>query len=150
LKRILLVSDVKGWGGWVRAEYIKKYLSDEFYFDIVDGWEFNEWEKSGDQREDYDLYYFLFHTMLQKKTAQRLLVNGGANVITIVTGYPTLKPCFSKTSLDPRFMFNKLARGCRAIGSNNLKSLEDLEEVWNSETFYAPRGVDPEIFYPLV
>ena len=149
-KRILLVSDVKGWGGWVRAEYIKKYLSDEFYFDIIDAGEFNEWVRRVDT-EPFDLYYFLFHTMLQKKTTQRLLNKDESNVITIVTGYPTLKPCFhrggSRESAKNKFL--QLSKKCRAIGSNNIKSLEDLKGIYGGETFYAPRGVDEKIFFPM-
>ena len=47
-KRILLVCDVKGWGGWERAENIKRYLSDEFDFDMMDSSEFKKWEEESD------------------------------------------------------------------------------------------------------
>ena len=34
--RVLMVSDVKGWGAWTRGRYIKNTLSDEFDFDLID------------------------------------------------------------------------------------------------------------------
>jgi len=49
MKRILLVTDVFGWGGHVRAEYIKKHLSDEFHFDIIDGEGFQKYSKFTDK-----------------------------------------------------------------------------------------------------
>jgi glycosyltransferase involved in cell wall biosynthesis len=179
-KRILLVTDVKGWGGWVRGMYIKRYLY-EYDIRLMDAREFNDWElhvNSGyfsdkdlqDFRSKrfnfkkyynfdafrrfvekqyprpYDLHYFLFHTMLQKKSTQRLL-NNGAKAMTIVTGFPTLKPCFGR--VRPKDKFLHLARKCSAIGANNIKSLNDLKTIWQKKTFYAPRGVDPDIFYPM-
>ena len=47
-KRILLVTDVYNWGGHVRAEYIKKHLSDEYNFDIMDGEEFSQYTLGND------------------------------------------------------------------------------------------------------
>ena len=188
-KKILLISDVKGWGGWVRAEYIKKNLSDEFDFDIIDGMEFNEWEKKTNKsyfsksdikkyvqhskekeffdfddfqrflrhskirsEREYDLYYFLFHTMLVKKDVKRFH-NSHHKAITIVTGYPTIKECFygnrkNNTEEIAKTNFILLANKCQAIGANNLLSLKDLQGVYNKKTFYAPRGVDPDVFYP--
>ena len=47
--KILLICDVRGWGGWERALMIKKYLSDEFDFDLMDNGEFDEFEKKSNQ-----------------------------------------------------------------------------------------------------
>lgn len=183
-RRILLISDVKGWGGWVRGRYIQKYLP-EYDIRLMDSAEFNDWEKhsnsgcftdedlkafkSNNRVKNYynfnafrkfvekntpkpfDLHYFLFHTMLQKKSTQKLL-NNGAKVMTIVTGFPTLKPCFGggvrRNPEGSKYNFLALARKCSAIGANNFKSLKDLQAVWNKKTFYAPRGVDINIFHP--
>ena len=46
--KILLICDVKGWGGWERATKIKEYLSDEFDFDMMDGGEFDRFEQKSD------------------------------------------------------------------------------------------------------
>ena len=40
--KVLMIADVKGWGAWRRGEYIKKHLSDEFEFDLVDLKTFND------------------------------------------------------------------------------------------------------------
>ena len=46
--KILLICDVKTWGGWERATKIKEYLSDEFDFDLMDGVEFDKFEQRSD------------------------------------------------------------------------------------------------------
>ena len=187
-KKILLVSDVKGWGGWVRGQYIMRHLSNEFEFTLVDDPGFKKLEQvsnkdcftmkdvqmfrnqSTDKESlnfemfkkfyirrkrdmNFDLYYFLFHTMLIKKNVKRLL-NSPQKVATIVTGYPTIKPCFDRkgggTSVGQN-NFLQLARKCKAIFANNLKSLEDLNRIVKDEnikTFYCPRGVDENVFFP--
>lgn len=151
MKRILLISDVKGWGGWVRAEYINKYLSDEFNFTLMDATEFNVLAKSV-KDIPYDLCYFLFHTMLNKKSIKRFL-NSDMKVVTIVTGFPTLKNIFygrSRNKEKARKNFLKHADRCEAIFANNYKSLEDLRHIYDPrKTYYMPRGVDPKVFYPM-
>ena len=186
MKRILLVTDVYNWGGHVRAEYIKKFLSDEFEFDIMDDNEFGQYEiksnpnyfskddikkylesmklHEGSQMDfdgfgkfhlesrlgnDYDLFYFLFHTMLVKKGVKRFL-NGNKKAITIVTGNPVIKECFynKRNGREGINNFLKLANKCQAVGANNLFSLNELKNAYDGQTFYAPRGVDPDVFYP--
>ena len=185
-KRILLVTDVYNWGGHIRAKYIRKYLEDEFHFDIMDANEFNIWERRSDPRlfsmdditkfsklmkrdffdfekfrrfvdihkskRNYDIYYFLFHTMLAKKSVQRLL-HTNSKIMTIVTGFPTLKNIFYGRDFNQekaKKNFLSLANRCKAVGANNYKSLDDLKEIYDpKKTFYAPRGVDPEVFYPM-
>jgi len=143
-KRICLVSDVRGWGGWVRGEYIIKHLSDEFDITIVDQNEFKEVDFNS-----FDLYYLLFHTMLTKKSVKRLL-SENKKVITIVTVYPTIRPIFHTfPNMGPKTAFLKMANKCKAILANNQKSLDDLNSIYdNKKTFLAPRGVDPTTFYP--
>lgn len=45
-KSILIVCDVKTWGGWERAQMIQKYLSDEYDIDLMDQDEFKEYERN--------------------------------------------------------------------------------------------------------
>jgi glycosyltransferase involved in cell wall biosynthesis len=194
-KRILLVSDTKDWGGWKRAIMMKKYLSDEFYFDIMDAEEFNDFEKNSTvdvfsvsdvksfakqhpevrgndlnhlslqkfqkwlnnnkTKKDYDLYYFLFHTMLIKKSVKRTLAK--KKVITMVTVYPVIRPGFIKNGASSgkgnfsyaEENFLNLANKCEAILANNIKSLNDLKRIYKGNTYIATRGVDPDVFYPL-
>jgi glycosyltransferase involved in cell wall biosynthesis len=148
MKRILLVTDVYGWGGHVRAEYIKKHLSDEFYFDIMDGEEFgNRYKKI-----DHDLIYLLFHTQLLRKDVKYLLNKiNKPKIITCVTSYPTLRAGFingvvNKKQAIQRFL--ELANQCVAILANNNISLKDLKLIYKGPTYYACRGVDENVFYP--
>jgi glycosyltransferase involved in cell wall biosynthesis len=151
-KRRRLISEVKGWGGWVRAKYIRKYLMDEYDFNLLDADEFNEWEEISEDLPKYDLYYFLFHTMLVKKSVKRLL-DTDAKVVTIVTGFPTLKNLFyarNRNKERARKTFLKVANKCAAVYANNRKSLEDLRYIYDPrKTGYLPRGVDPNVFYPM-
>lgn len=188
MKKILLISDVKGWGGWVRGQYIMKHLSDEFNFKLVDAdgfkkmeqvdskdrftmkdvqvfrshssdpesFDFEEFKNFFVQRKkpmNFDLYYFLFHTMLIKKNVKRVL-KSPKRVATIVTGYPTIKPCFDrKGNRDGvgRENFIHHARKCKSIFANSILSLKDLNGILQKEnvgTYYCPRGVDEEVFYP--
>ena len=145
-KRILLVSDVKGWGGWVRGQYIQKHLSDEFDIDLIDMDEFNIIEES--IPKTYDLMYLLFHTMLVTQKVRRIISK--IKTITIVTGFPTIKPIFRKRYQKVNYTtFHTHSKNCYAIGANNLISLDDLKKNYNGRTFYTPRGVDPDVFYPM-
>ena len=150
MKKILLVTDVYNWGGHVRAQYIKKHLSDEFYFDIIDGagfeqmWKFGVIQNKHVLLEYYDLIYLLFHTMLLRKDVKELLGRNGKKILTIVTAYPVLRAGFR---CDPK-MFLKRANKCIGIIANNYKSLADLKSIYEGKTWYAPRGVDENIFYP--
>jgi glycosyltransferase involved in cell wall biosynthesis len=184
-KRILLVTDVYGWGGHVRAEYIKKHLSDEFDFDITDGDGFGQYSlitdndcftqkdidelknKSFDKeilslrelrkycgkrrsKNDYDLIYLLFHTMLLRKDVRRLLRRNDRKFLTIVTAYPVLRAGFASYGMnEAKKTFLNEANKCVGVIANNYKSLEDLKSIYNGKTFYAPRGVDEKIFYPM-
>jgi len=150
LKKILLVTDVYGWGGHVRAEYIKKYLSDEFEFDIMDGVEFENFNYKNEIIDDYDLIYLLFHTQLLRKDVNMMLNDGDDRIITIVTSYPTLRASFinGRNKKESIKLFLNRANKCRAILANNQKSLKDLRSLYKGKTFYASRGVDENVFYP--
>jgi glycosyltransferase involved in cell wall biosynthesis len=187
-KSVLLVSDTKKWGGWKRAQMIKKYLEDEFDFVLMDSESYNNFERMStinafskkdvnryinnkmhgndpdfmdinhfnkwlnDQKKQskkFDLIYFLFHTMLIKKSTKRTLERGN-KVITMVTVYPTLRPIFmsGKSKEMAISNFRNLTSKCKAILANNELSLKDLRKIYNGPTFLAPRGVDPKVFFP--
>lgn len=146
--KILLVCDEKGWGGWQRGEKVVEYLSDEFEFTLLDGHEFNRWEKyRKDKLRKFDLIYLLFHIMLMKKSVDRLL-NQKFPFVSMITVYPVLRPAFKRIGKNPRANFLRQAKRSKAIFSNNMKSLNDLRRIYNGPSFYVPRGVDPEMFYP--
>ena len=116
---------------------------------------FAGWLDSRKNKVEVDLIYFLFHTMLIKKSVKRTLERG-QKVITMVTVYPTLRPIFissggqgSKTYDMARAKFLEQANKCKAILANNKKSLDDLRSMYKGRSFLAPRGVNPDIFYPM-
>lgn len=146
--KILMICDEKGWGGWERGEYIIKHLSDEFNFTLLDSHEFGENMKWNYRNMmQYDLYYPLFHTMLIKKNITRLLMQG-VPMVTMVTVYPVLRKIFRTPGNPYMEKFFRRANKCKAIFCNNIKSLRDLNRIYAGPSFYVPRGVDTNVFYP--
>ena len=154
------IMDSKEFNVWER-ETNKDYFSDLDFHDYIPVspdktlFNFDDFKKFSKQKRKlrtYDLYYFLFHTMLVKQSVKRIL-NTDARVATVVTGFPTLKNIFYDRNRNIEKAKNKflpLANKCVAIGANNYKSLNDLRTIYDArKTFYAPRGVDPDVFFPM-
>jgi len=140
--KILLITDVWGWGGHHRGEQIVKYLSDEFEFDLITQAMLNKNEQKYDL-DAYDLYYPLFHVQLRLgKLHDRM-----DRVITVVTGRTALKPKFADYGGGNRKVgFLKFANQCRAIFANNYLALRELRTYYKGTSIYVPRGVDEELF----
>lgn len=188
-KNIILVSDTKNWGGWKRAQMIRRFCKDEFNIEIMDAEEYNDFQRRTSKNKfnlndvsDFvatpahirgndpefldvdefagwlnrtkikdtriDLIYFLFHTMLIKKSVKRVLATRNQKVITMVTVFPTLRPIFGEKK-EAKVRFLEQANRCSAILANNKKSLNDLKKIYKGKTYLAPRGVNPDIFRPL-
>ena len=184
--KILLISDVQGWGGWERGTKIQEHLSDEFDIDLIDQYEFRDhieghsvfdandvkyfqhhvngmrrrinvnafrdWVISGKGKEirvrlkqNYDLYYLLFHIIIISQEAKKLL-SQQKKVFAACTGYPVIRKNFLK-ALGSIEEFTALLKSCVAISANNMLSF-NLAKKLHKNVFYIPRGVDPELFYP--
>jgi len=109
--KILLITDVWGWGGHHRGDQIVKYLSDEFELELITQAMLNK----GDhiyKLDEYDLYYPLFHVQLRLgKLHDRM-----DKVVTVVTGRTALKPKFADYGQGNRKVgFLKFANQVRAI-----------------------------------
>lgn len=137
-KKILLIADVKGWGGWDRGKQIEKHLSDEFEFSLITAKEF----KDPMYNNGWDLYYPLFHTMVIDRQYQKFM-DKGKKVVTIVTGAKAVKKIFKNQRI-----FNKMLRRCEAVFANSMIGLKSLQDVYKGKTHYVPRGVDETVFYP--
>jgi glycosyltransferase involved in cell wall biosynthesis len=141
--RILLITDVLGWGGHQRGIQIKKHLSDEFDFDLITQADF-----IGKKYDNYDLYYPLFHVMLRNKKIQRMK----NRVVTVVTGRTAFRREGLRRKLAPfgngnaMQGFLNLTECCKAVFANNMIAFRELKEVYNGESYYVPRGVDEELF----
>jgi len=139
--KILLITDVWGWGGHHRGEQIVKHLSDEFEFDLITQAMLNKKEHKY-PLDDYELYYPLFHVQLRLGPLQGRL----DKVVTIVTGRTALKPKFAEYGKTTKLGFLKFANQCRAIFANNYIALRELRTYYKGLTFYVPRGVDEKLF----
>lgn len=186
--KILLICDVKNWGGWERAERIRDYCSDEFDFDMMDQAEFDEFEEKSDTHflhlnevhhvidqhhkyftkkrvsipellkfkknkatieRDFDLYYLMFHTMLCQQQVKRMMY-AGCKFVSAVTGMPVIKEVFGNEKYaGQKKAFKYLANTSAGFVANNNISLKSLKEIYNGPVFYTPRGVNPDIFYPM-
>lgn len=134
---------------------IKKYMNngklgnDKDFLDVP---HFQQWLNNSKIKREFDLIYFLFHTMLLKKSVKRILKTN-QKVITMVTVYPVIRPIFINSVTQRKDgmaeqKFLEQANKCSAILVNNRLSLRDLRRFYNGKSFYAPRGVDPDVFYP--
>lgn len=131
--KILLIPDVRGWAWWHKSQYLKKYLSDEFEFDIKLGLT----EKGNYVKRDmvrglnkkYDLYMtfgWSFVDML-KHVPMKKRITG----VTAHRKDGVIKPNMMKAywrHANSRMLFRQ------------LKSM-NLERI-----YYTPNGVDHEMF----
>jgi len=146
--KILLITDVWGWGGHHRGEQIVKWLSDEFEFELITQRMLNKGEHKYKFKE-YDLYYPLFHVQLRIRRLHSVM----DRVVTCVTGRTALKQRFEDFGATRKQGFLKFANQIRAVFVNNMLSLEELRTFYKGDTFYVPRGVDEKLFsyspYPI-
>jgi glycosyltransferase involved in cell wall biosynthesis len=139
--KILLITDVWGWGGHHRGEQIVKYLSDEFELELITQAMLNKAEHKY-KLNDYNLYYPLFHVQLRLgKLHDRM-----DRVVTVVTGRTALKAKFAEYGPNAKVGFLKFANQCRAIFANNYLALRELRTYYKGTSIYVPRGVDEELF----
>ena len=122
---ILLMTDVKDWAWWIKSQYIKKYLSDEFDFDII-----SLLDRSSFNVNKYDLYF----------TFGWSYINNLRNVdfnkrVSGVTAHRSMK------------IFKQYFRNVRYAHANSILLYNELKQV-HDNVFYVPNGVDEERFYP--
>lgn len=175
--KILLISDVKGWGGWERGLKIQEHLSDEFDIELVDQLEFRDSVEGYVSFESSDVNLFkrlknsgrsrinidTFAEWIRKGKGKMfqignfdlyyllfhilLLSKEGEKIIR--EKKRVLAACTGYPIIRPKWHggFGKLLRDCSAISANNMKS-HRAAKIYNEKVFYIPRGVDPELFFP--
>lgn len=130
--KILFITDVKGWAWWIKSEYLKKYLSDEFDIDIINVISKNGGYQLGNvNQKKYDLYFTYGFSYIDFLTAVPL-----KRKITGVTAHRARNVIFPKM---------KLAGHQHA---NSILLLKELQNMGFQRTFYVPNGVDEELFKP--
>jgi len=139
--KILLITDVWGWGGHHRGEQIVKWLSDEFEFDLITQAMLNK-EDHKYKFKEYDLYYPLFHVQLRLHRLREYL----DKTVTCVTGRFPIKAKFADHGPTAKEGFLRFANQARAIFVNNLLAKRELKTYYKGNVFYVPRGVDEDLF----
>jgi glycosyltransferase involved in cell wall biosynthesis len=128
--RILLLSDTNNWAWWIKSQNLKRFLSDEFDFDIV-----ALLHNHGPIKyNDYDLaatYGWSYVNNIMKVPFERR-VSG-------VTAHKDDK--FMKSMVVPQL------KKCKWVHANSIMLRNTLNEYGFKEVFYVPNGVDEVLFY---
>lgn len=128
--KILFISDVKGWAWWLKSEFIKYYLSDEFDIDIIS---VVDDKKSKIDSSKYDLYltfgWSYVHFLVKSGVPYHRRITG----VTAHRPFNTLKKELNKT---------------KYIHANSLMLSNEVKSI-NPNVFYVPNGVDASLFYPI-
>ncbi len=130
--KILIITDVKGWAWWLKSQYLKEYLKDEF--DITVQCVIGEGciSKNKIDQISYDLYFtygFSYIDHLYKVPKNKK--------ITGVTAHRRKQVIFSKM---------KQAGNQHA---NSKMLLKELHDMGFKRAYYLPNGVDADLFKPI-
>jgi glycosyltransferase involved in cell wall biosynthesis len=131
--RILFMTDVKGWAWWIKSEYIKKYLSDEFDIDIQ-----NLLEDNGAR---------LFHKVDQKK--YDLYFSYGFSYIDFLNKVPKKKKICGVTAHRARHVIFPKMKKAGHHHANSMMLLRELRDMGFEKAYYVPNGVNEELFKPI-
>lgn len=130
--RILFICDVMGWAWWLKSQYLKKLLSDDFKIDITCllGEGCSPTNKVNQNK--YDLYFtygfsyidFLYRVPKRKK-------------VTGITAHRARNVIFPKMRMAGHHH------------ANSKMLLKELHEMGFKKAFYIPNGVDEKLFKPI-
>ena len=126
--KILLISDVKDWAWWIKSTYIKKYLSDEFDFDIV--------HVIGKGSGSID------------KSKYNLYLTYGWSYVSYLNSIYDKRKITGVTAHRTKKILSSL-KGCKWHHANSILLLKELNEWGIQDVFYVPNGVDEELFRPI-
>ena len=128
LKKILLISDVRGWAWWNKSQYLKHYLHDEFNIDIINviGPGAMSVPPNG-----YDLYFTYGYSYVDR--LRRIPRNKKMTGVTAHRPENVIRPAMNKTN---------------HVHANSIMLLEEIKK-FNPNTHYVPNGVDEKLFHPV-
>jgi glycosyltransferase involved in cell wall biosynthesis len=128
LKKILLISDVRGWAWWNKSQYLKHYLYDEFNIDIINvigpG-------AQGVPNTGYDLYFTYGFSYIDR--LKRIPKNKKMTGVTAHRPENVIRPAMNKTN---------------HVHANSIMLLEEVKK-FNANVHYVPNGVDENLFRPI-
>lgn len=127
--KVLFICDVRDWAWWIKSEYIKKYLSDEFDIDIkcVIGTGCTGYHKIN--QKVYDLYFTY-----------------GYSYIDFLNRVPKSKKVTGITAHRSKGVIFPRMKVAGHHHANSMMLLRELQEMGFRSAFYVPNGVDEELF----
>jgi glycosyltransferase involved in cell wall biosynthesis len=130
--RILFISDVKGWAWWIKSNYIKDYLSDEFDITVkyVVGNGCTPYNKI-DQKY-YDLYFTF-----------------GFSYIDFLNQVPKFKKVTGVTAHRAKNVIFPKMKIAGHVHANSMLLLKELRDMGFNKAYYLPNGVDENLFKPI-
>jgi len=127
--RIVFICDVKGWAWWIKSEYLKKYLSDEFDIDIA--YVIGQGTKY-DPSKEYDIYFTF-----------------GYSYIDRIRDVPKYKKASGMTAHRNRNVILHNMNRVGIVHANSVLLKNELHNMGFKKVFYVPNGVDEELFRPV-
>jgi glycosyltransferase involved in cell wall biosynthesis len=131
--KILFMTDVKGWAWWIKSEYIKKYLSDEFDIDI--------------KPLLADNGAMLFHKINQ--SAYDLYFSYGFSYIDFLNRVPKHKKICGVTAHRAKAVIFPAMRHAGHHHANSMMLLKELQDMGFKRAYYVPNGVNEDLFKPI-
>jgi glycosyltransferase involved in cell wall biosynthesis len=130
--KIVFMTDVKGWAWWIKSEYIKKYLSDDFDIDIKNLIDDNGRMKFGNVNQNkYDLYF-----------------SYGFSYIDFLRQVPKHKKVCGVTAHRAKSVIFPEMKKAEHHHANSMMLLKELKDMGFERAYYVPNGVNEELFVP--
>jgi len=130
--KILFISDVKGWAWWIKSQYLKKYLSDEFDIDITCVLGEGCVKTSQINQKKYDLYFTY-----------------GFSYINFLSRVPKRKKITGITAHRRRNVIFPKMKMAGHHHANSIMLLKELQDMGFEKAHYIPNGVNEELFKPI-
>ncbi len=129
---VLMIADVREWAWWIKSQYIKKYLSDEFDIHVINvlgSGASHEYRN----KKDYDIY-----------------LTFGYSFVNYLNGVPMNKRVTGVTAHRIKNVVIGMMRKAKHIHANSILLKNDLERWGLKNVYYLPNGVDDDLFKPKV
>lgn len=130
--RILFIADVKGWAWWIKSEYLKQYLSDEFDIEIVCVHSTGCIPYHQVNQTHYDLYFTY-----------------GYSYIDFLYRVPKFKKATGITAHRAKNVIFPKMKVAGHVHANSKMLLKELHSMGFKKAYYIPNGVDAELFKPI-